>query len=354
MLYEISYKSCVSCDRCAQACPWYPVYKPSQRIEGLLEAVETCTMCGRCVLKCPIKVPVHKRSYKLKVNGYINKELIEIRKKVEEIGQSFGVSGRWVELAREWGYPIDEEARWLFVPSAFDSLPTSELDYKAELWLLERLGYDFTLSSGVPEGFGNFIFDLSDPSYFKKKAMRLLKVAKELGVKGLILGECGADYKVWPRLHMFIGVKHDLKVLTFPEALARRISEIIPVRKLEGVVSYHDPCGLSRYNFVTEEPRLVIKKIAEKYVERKPSGKMQMCCGGGGGVSFSNELKRKAIDIVGPKKVEQFKGTDLVLTACAKCKSMLLTYSLLLGGDFKVHRLSYAVAWSMGLDLPQP
>ena len=78
LLYELSFKTCVGCDRCAQACPWHPLFKPSQRVSGVREAIESCTMCGRCVLYCPIKVPVHKRVYNLKIKGFVDQELVEI------------------------------------------------------------------------------------------------------------------------------------------------------------------------------------------------------------------------------------------------------------------------------------
>ncbi|UXD22855.1 hypothetical protein IPA_08960 [Ignicoccus pacificus DSM 13166] len=356
LLYKLAYNSCVGCDWCAEACPWSPRYKPRERLQGMVEAVEACTMCGRCVLKCPLKVPTHKRVYEYRTKkGIVHEELTKIRERSEEIGQSFGIGGsEWAEFAKSKGFKVDERARWLFLPSAFDVLPNARLDLLAELWVLDKLGYDFTLSSKHPEGYGNFIFDMADPDYFKKKALEVIKTAEELDVEGIIIGECGADYKVWPRLHMFIGIKAPFKVLTFPEAVYRRRKEIVVERMIEKRVGYHDPCGLARYNFVTQEPREIIKMITPFYEERGPSERIQMCCGGGAGVSFVNELKRKAVETIGPKKIEQFKGLDLVLTSCSKCKSMLLTYTLLLRGGFNVHRLSYALAWSMGLDVPAP
>lgn len=313
-------------------------------------------MCGRCVLACPLSVPVHKRVYDLRVEeNILDKELIEIREKSEAIGHTFGV--KWspvVNRLKNMGYRVDEPAEWLFVPSAFDSLPQSFNDLLSEVWLLEKLGYDFTLSSVIAEGFGNFIFDMADIDYFKKKAKLLSKIVRELGVKGIIIGECGADYKVWPRLHLYIGEKIDFETLLFPQAIYRKLEKVRPVRKVKGIVSYHDPCGLSRYNFVIDEPRAILKKVCENFVERPPKGKRQTCCGGGGGVSFSRRLVNDAIKFIGPKKVEQFKGVDIVVTSCAKCKSMLMTYSLRLKGGFRVHRLSYVVAWSMGLEVPRP
>ena len=356
LLYRLSYSTCTECDYCAESCPWYPVFRPSERVKGIPEAVEHCTMCGKCVATCPLGVPVHKRVYDLRTKrGLLDEELLSIRKKSEEIGHSFGA--KWEPVVRRlkfMGYPVDEPAEWLFVPSAFDSLPHSFNDLLAEVWLLMKLGYDFTLSSEVAEGYGNFIFDLADPNYFKGKALKILRIANELGVRGLIIGECGADYKVWPRLHLYIGKRSRLKTLLLPKAIYEKLDKVKPLRRVPGKVAYHDPCGLSRYNFIIKEPREILKKVCEDFVDRPPGGKLQICCGGGGGVSFSRRLTEDAIRIIGPKKVKQFNGVDLVVTSCAKCKSMLMSYSVRLRGGFRVQRLSYVVAWSMGLDGPKP
>ncbi len=353
VLYELLSASCVDCNLCSSYCPWYPLFRPPLRNAGLREAVESCTMCGRCVLHCPLKVPTHKAVFERKLKGYIAEDLKSLREVVERKGHTFGVDMDW-NAVRNAGFPVDEEAEWLFLPGGFDALPTSREDFFSLLWVLKELGYDFTLSSEVPEGYGNFLFDMADPRYFVRKAKHVLKVARDLGVKGLVLSECGADYKVWPRLKDFVGLKSDLKVVTAVELIERRLKERHVVRKLKGKTSYHDPCGLGRYNFLINEPRKILKIISEEYVERGPSGKDQLCCGGGGGVSLSEKWKRKAVETIGPKKVMQFKGVDRVVTACAKCKSMLWTYSLLKGGRFRVHRLGYVIAWSMGREIPEP
>jgi len=351
MLYELLSNSCVACDLCASRCPWYPVFKPSQRNLGIREAVESCTMCGNCVLGCPLKVPTHKATFERKVKGLIPNDLKKLRERVEEKGSTFGIKMDWGALK---GFPLDERAEWLVLPGGFDPLPTSRNDFLALLWTLRELGVDFTLSTEVPEGFGNFYFDYADPQYFKKKAIKIIKVAKALGVKGLLLSECGADYKVWPRVTSYLKIKHDLRVEMAVNLISKKLRPRHVVRKVPWKTSYHDPCGLSRYNFLTEPTRKILKIISENYEEREPGGRDQLCCGGGGGVSLSEAWKRRAVEAVGRKKVEQFKGVEIVATACAKCKSMLLTYSLLLRGGFRVHRIGYLVAWSMGKPLPPP
>ena len=305
------------------------------------------------MLHCPLKVPTHKATFERKLDGIIPQDLKELREKVEGKGHTFGVEMDW-EAVKAAGFPLDEEAEWLVLPGGFDALPTSREDFFSLLWTLRELGIDFTLSREVPEGYGNFLFDMADPNYFIKKVKHIIRVAKELGVKGFVLSECGADYKVWPRLKSFVGIKHNFKVVTAVELIHERLKKRHVVREVPGRVSYHDPCGLGRYNFLTSEPRRVLKLIAKEYEERPPSGKDQLCCGGGGGVSLSEKWKKVAVEVVGPKKVEQFKGIDIVATACAKCKSMLWTYSLLLRGGFRVHRLGYLVAWSMGRSVPPP
>ena len=352
MLYELLSKSCLGCDLCSSACPWSPTFKPSQRNAGFREAVESCTMCGKCSLACPLKVPTHKAVLEKKFKGFVPDDVKRIREKAKELGTTFGVLPDWEEIRGE-GFPVEERARWLLLPGGFDLLPTSKNDFYGLMWALRKLGIDFTLSEDAPEGFGNFYFDFADPSYFKKMVKIVTTKAKELGVKGLLLSECGADYKAWSALRDKLK-RNGLELSFAIIEISKRLRERVVERKVKGKTSYHDPCGLARYNFFTEEPRRVLRLISEEYEEREPGGRLQVCGGGGGGVSCSEGWKKVATEVIGPKKVEQFKGVEVVATACAKCKSMLTTYSLLLGGGFRVHRLGYLTAWALGAPLPPP
>lgn len=97
------------------------------------------------------------------------------------------------------------------------------------------------------------------------------------------------------------------KKLTFPNTVDKK-------------VVYHDPCYLSKYQNVCEEPREVIKSIGGvELMEFKDNRADSLCCGGGGGrmwADFEAETNRLA-NIRVTEAVE--KGAEVLVTACPWC-----------------------------------
>ncbi|HHL39017.1 MAG TPA: (Fe-S)-binding protein [Deltaproteobacteria bacterium] len=80
-------------------------------------------------------------------------------------------------------------------------------------------------------------------------------------------------------------------------------------------VTYHDPCHLARYQGVKDQPRELIERSGNRFVEmRRPCS----CCGLGGGLSLTNY--RMSMEIT-REKVENIKdsGAQVVATACPGC-----------------------------------
>ncbi len=86
---------------------------------------------------------------------------------------------------------------------------------------------------------------------------------------------------------------------------------------LDGVVTYHDPCHLARFQHVTQEPRNLLKKIPGlKYVELNDADK---CCGAAGTFCV---VKPELSSAISAKKAENIVNTeaDIVSTSCSACK----------------------------------
>ena len=89
-------------------------------------------------------------------------------------------------------------------------------------------------------------------------------------------------------------------------------------------LTYHDPCSIARKGGVIKEPRDLLNQVSSNFREMTPSGEMNWCCGGGGGVSAIDEaaeLRFKAFH----RKSEQVNklGVKVLVTACANCRNTI-------------------------------
>ena len=86
-------------------------------------------------------------------------------------------------------------------------------------------------------------------------------------------------------------------------------------------LTWHDPCHLNRHLGVKEQPRRILKSLADvKFVEMPNAGR---CCGMAGQFNlFYYELSKK----IAEKKIENIEASeaDIVVTACPGCEIQLL------------------------------
>lgn len=93
--------------------------------------------------------------------------------------------------------------------------------------------------------------------------------------------------------------------------------------KVNAKVTYHDPCYLSRYNRIFNEPRRIIESIPGiTLIEMKHNRENTLCCGGGGGRMWQEivgDVKMSGIRI---KEADET-GAEILITACPLCRIML-------------------------------
>ena len=102
-------------------------------------------------------------------------------------------------------------------------------------------------------------------------------------------------------------------------------------------MTYHDPCQLSRYLKIIEEPRAIIRNIeGVEFVEpdAEKRGKWSSCCGGGGLEAINPELSER----VGIRRVEELveTGAPIVLSNCPACEMQAQKTARRLGADIRV------------------
>ena len=100
--------------------------------------------------------------------------------------------------------------------------------------------------------------------------------------------------------------------------------KLVPRKKVEGKVVYHDRCYLGRYNDVYESPREILKRIpgvelveAEYWNQQKG-----LCCGAGGAQMWMEEQNKDRVNV---KRTLQLvdTGAKTIASGCPFCLTML-------------------------------
>lgn len=95
----------------------------------------------------------------------------------------------------------------------------------------------------------------------------------------------------------------------------------INVKKLGMEVAYHDPCHLGRDLGIYEEPRAVLKGVAD-VKEMKREKEQAWCCGSGGGVKSAYDEFALWSATERLKEAKEA-GADAIVSACPFCKRNL-------------------------------
>lgn len=206
--------------------------------------------------------------------------------------------------------------------------------------IMNAAGEKWTLSRFEAVNFAAFA---GDPQKTQIIARRIHDEAVRLKVKEVAIVECGTAFRVMKQM---TGA-HPFKVVAFVELIARYLRQgriTLDRSKLQGTLTYHDPCQIARNGGVIEEPRYVIRHLTDDFVELRPNREDNWCCGGGGGLVAMGEkdFRMKSSRV----KADQVKasGAAILCTACENCHSQLSDLNEHYGLGMKVEFLSNLVA----------
>ena len=375
--------TCIRCGICAEACHYYsstgdPDLIPAvkfERLSKILEkhfsrfkfrpsflkarellddrqiaklfktAYEDCTLCGKCALSCPMGINtgeiLHLARAMLCSIGRQPSGLTSPVQTACEVGNYLGLSTEDFVETIEWiaeemedelevenfSIPIDkEDAQVLYIPHP---LEVRDLPFLVmyPVSILHAAGEDYTLSS--------YDFDPVNYAYYQgskdnmmRITQRMLDAREKINAKSIVLAPCGHGYRVirWES-EKYLGKRHAFPVLTIVELIDRYIkNHRIKLQKdaVEGPITYHDPCNIARRGGVVQPPRNILNALTSQFVEMHPSGALNYCCGGGGGLGASTDYAQKRIEM-GKTKVEQIRrtGAKIVATGCFNCMTQI-------------------------------
>lgn len=93
--------------------------------------------------------------------------------------------------------------------------------------------------------------------------------------------------------------------------------------------TYHDPCNYGRKakalfgHAFYDEPRWIMDRVFDDWVDMSPNRDHQICCGGGGGTLLTGYDEERLL--YGGKKMERVlaTGAELIVVPCHSCHGQL-------------------------------
>ena len=369
------FTSCVSCGLCAEACLFYtetqdPKYTPIHKLDlmrrmwqdeftlmgrvksllGLGKPItdaelasfeelvyESCTMCGRCTLVCPvgndITLMVRKMREGMSAAGYGPEALVGAAQRHWDKGGPMGdlwkaMGSHIARIEHSTGHKINTDVEgvdYLVILSAQEIVEFNDV-IEAMTRIFEQAGVSWTFSTDAIEA-TNVGVQLGSADIAREFVSRVVGAAEKLKVKGIISPECGHAYQAlrWEGPNL-IGRTYPFEVVHIIELLDRLAAKgrLKTKGKDSTRLTFHDPCQINRRGGINKEPRRLLNMVAENFVETEDAGTMNWCCGGGGGVGSNenaNDIRFKAFQ----HKKRQFEdvGADKVVTMCAYCHHIL-------------------------------
>ena len=321
-----------------------------------------CSQCRRCAVFCPYGIDTAEVSMAAREImdsvGLGQKYSNEIIAKVHKIGNNLGLpqpalrntlDGLEEDVKEETGvdvkFPLD-------VKGAEVLLVTPSADFFAEPHIDGLIGYakvfhaagiSWTLSSHASEA-ANFSLFIGNHDNLQKVAERIREAAIDLGVKRIVVGECGHAWRVaYSFWNTLIGpfdfldprypVPQHICEVTY-DLIQRGVLTLDKSANDDKVVTFHDSCNVSRGSSMGGMPggqflipREIIRACVNRFVDMSPEsiGETTFCCGGGGGL-LTDDLVELRVKGAAPRmqalqQVVEEHGVNYMAAICAICKS---------------------------------
>ncbi len=238
--------------------------------------------------------------------------------------------------------PWDKEgADVLLIHNAGEILAWPE-NHGAFATIMEAAGISWTLSSESQEalGYDNINYGLFyDDFMLAKVAIKHAMAAKKLGVKKIVLGECGHAHKALTVIADRIltgelNIRRESAMSLLRDIVFSGRLKFDPSRN-DFPVTLHDPCNMVRLMGIVQPQREIVRHLCPQFREMTPHGVHNYCCGGGSGFAImsGHNFEDWRMHVSGRKKMEQilnaFEGQlnpsirKYVCAPCSNCKGQI-------------------------------
>lgn len=317
-----------------------------EKIQSLANSLWNCTACRRCVRDCPSGIDhgllTHLGRWILAEIGIVPRALlVSVREQLEgATGNTSAIpvpaltdtlefleEDMFEEKGVEIKFPIDvENAEYAFFPAVSDYLMEAET-LMGIAAVFTATGDKWSIGTGYYDGINYGLF------YSDRMLERIVKKVdaetKRLKANQVLIGECGhASRSAKVFLPTYCGGDKAFPVVNIMEYTWKVFKEgrlKLDPTVITEKVAYHDPCNLARTGWIIEKPREILKAMCPNYVEMTPTGKDNICCGGGGGTVSIDEIRPYRTSVGGKLKADQIRrsGCEILVAPCANCKKQL-------------------------------
>jgi Fe-S oxidoreductase len=364
-------ESCIHCGICADACHFYiatedPQYTPIWKVEPFKQAYkreasafaplfrllglkrevteeqlaewqhllfDSCNMCGRCSLICPMGIDVaaliEQARHAMFEAGLAPKELYDKAAHQQATGQPEPSAEPYRQQLLEIGakfnveIPLDKPDVQIML-----CVPRTDIEHYPNAVaslarVMQHLGASCTFRSDalVAENYGYYA---GGKEWQREIGRRLIDQAIACKAKILLVPECGHAYAAlrWEAADLY-GKPLPFKVLQVTEFLADELQagRLKLGAAVTGAATFQDPCESVRKGGVNHAPRALMKAMGVDLHEMKNHGGFSFCCGGGGGVldiERAAPLRHRTME----NKLREIDdtGAETFLTSCSDCR----------------------------------
>jgi Fe-S oxidoreductase len=296
-----------------------------------------CTTCRACEEQCPVMISyvdkiVEMRRNLVMIKGEFPAELAGPFQAMEVNGNPWNLArvdrGGWadgLDVPTMADNPTAEVLYWVGCAASYDD--RAKKIARAMAKLLKHAKVDFAIlaqeetCTGDPaRRAGNeFLF----ASLAEQNAATLNGYKEQGGIRKIVTA-CPHGFNTLKNEYPDFGAKFE--VVHHTDFLLGLMVEkkLVPNKRVEGRVVFHDSCYLGRYNDVYEQPRDILRAIpGVELVEAEGWNRQKgMCCGAGGAQMWMEEQNKDRVNVKRTLQLLETKATTIA-TGCPFCQTMI-------------------------------
>ncbi|MFQ6126592.1 MAG: (Fe-S)-binding protein [Candidatus Heimdallarchaeota archaeon] len=354
--------ACGKCGNCNDVCPVYQghenvVIAPRTRVANLRKVVTSqkgllarivgprqpsqpvveelkqgtfmeCTICGRCATVCPSGLDL--ADLWLEARSSFHKaeqappKILTVEKAIIEEKNVFAMDND--DRGMFFDFPDEEHADIAYFMGCLTSFSGAlEVVGQAVGDILSILGDKWVILRSDEWCCGLPLKLLGNQDSIHKLAKHNIARLEALGVKKVVFN-CPGCYKTFKHLYPEL-LGNALPFVT--QHIVELVKEALDQGRLKpkgkyivGKLTYYDPCELTRYLGVYEEPRDLLRQLTAGFVELEENRNYTHCCGAGGGLRLvNNQMSLK----MSPEVIQMAinVGATTLVTACPACVQIL-------------------------------